>query len=225
MSIPTNITRDHILLALEAIDEKGYDSKNESTKFDLLFNDKRYPPKVVIKEANYIANNYELIHFSGGDSSNDFLIALGFSIVLKGTEQIVGLKYANNQRLDERQQNEQSNEPVKLHLDQELIEANRITNTEKEQLIKSRIGQSNFKKGLIERECKCKLCGVTNERFLIASHIKPWSDATNEERLDLDNGFLLCPNHDALFDKGFITFTEKGNIVISKQIDDITMLF
>src|SRR5699024_1321874 len=110
-------------------------------------------------------------------------------------------------------------------LDQEKIESEVLTNTEKEQLVKTRIGHSNFRKDLVKRECKCKLCGVTDKHFLIASHIKPWSKSSSEERLDLDNGFLLCPNHDALFDKGFITFDENGEIIISKHLDEETKVF
>lgn len=72
---------------------------------------------------------------------------------------------------------------------------------------------------LQERDSKCALCGVTHPAFLIASHIKPWSDSTNQERLDVDNGLLLCPNHDALFDKGLITFNQDGSIIISPSLD------
>lgn len=100
-----------------------------------------------------------------------------------------------------------------------------ILETEKERLIKSRIGQGAFKKLLIKRECKCALCGVTDPRILIASHIKPWSISTNEERLDMNNGLLLCPNHDALFDKNIISFDVQGEIVISKTLDDPARIF
>ncbi len=95
-----------------------------------------------------------------------------------------------------------------------------ITETEKEQVIKSRIGQSVFKKALLIREKKCGLCGITDERFLVASHIKPWSESNNQERLDVNNGFLLCPNHDALFDKGYISFNNDGRILISENLDE-----
>lgn len=98
-----------------------------------------------------------------------------------------------------------------------------ITQTEKERLIKSRIGQGKFKKLLIERECKCALCGVTD--VLIASHIKPWSASTNEERLDVKNGLLLCPNHDALFDKHLSSFDLNGKIVISQSLDETARVF
>ncbi|AVR01049.1 hypothetical protein OBCHQ24_03295 [Oceanobacillus iheyensis] len=100
-----------------------------------------------------------------------------------------------------------------------------VTETEKEQVIKSRIGQSTFKKALLNIEKKCKLCGVSDERFLVASHIKPWSQSNNQERLDVNNGLLLCPNHDSLFDKGYISFDEDGTILISDILDEATKIF
>ncbi|MFJ7931519.1 HNH endonuclease [Peribacillus sp. NPDC096448] len=100
-----------------------------------------------------------------------------------------------------------------------------MTKTEKEQIIKSRIGQSTFKKTLLAVEKKCSLCGVSDERFLIASHIKPWSQSNNQERLDVNNGLLLCPNHDSLFDKGYISFDEDGTIMISDSLDTATKVF
>lgn len=57
-------------------------------------------------------------------------------------------------------------------------------------------------------------------KFLIASHIKPWSESSDFERLDSNNAFLMCPNHDSLFDKGYITFDEDGKIIISNRISD-----
>ncbi|WP_186763891.1 HNH endonuclease [Planomicrobium sp. CPCC 101079] len=100
-----------------------------------------------------------------------------------------------------------------------------IPHTEKARLIKARIGQGKFKKLLLERNCKCELCGVTDSRILIASHIKPWSESTNEERLDINNGLVLCPNHDALFDKHLISFDEQGKICISKTLSETVRIF
>ena len=71
------------------------------------------------------------------------------------------------------------------------IESEELTQTEKEELRKIRIGQSKFKKQLLTIEKKCRLCGVSDERFLVASHIKPWSQSNNQERLDVNNGLLL----------------------------------
>ncbi|MGH1286540.1 HNH endonuclease [Bacillus toyonensis] len=59
----------------------------------------------------------------------------------------------------------------------------------------------------------------------MASHIKPWSQSNHKERLDVNNGLLLCPNHDALFDKGFISFDREGAILISDGLDEVTKLF
>lgn len=100
-----------------------------------------------------------------------------------------------------------------------------VTETEKEQVIKSRIGQSTFKRELVIIQKKCRLCGVSDERFLIASHIKPWRQSDNQERLDVNNGLLLCPNHDVLFDKGYISFEDDGRILISESLDEATKVF
>jgi len=59
----------------------------------------------------------------------------------------------------------------------------------------------------------------------MASHIKPWSKSNRQERLDVNNGLLLCPNHDALFDKGYISFDEEGTILISDNLDEATKVF
>jgi hypothetical protein len=111
------------------------------------------------------------------------------------------------------------------NLEKELAQQKTISNTEKEQVIKSRIGQSSFKEKLLQRKCKCAICGVIDKKFLIASHIKPWSKSDHAERLDINNGLLLCPNHDSLFDKGFISFDEDGSLVVSSKIDEITKMF
>lgn len=58
-----------------------------------------------------------------------------------------------------------------------------------------------------------------------ASHIKPWVVSNNQERLDIHNGLLLCPNHDYLFDKGFISFTGKGNLLASPKLSEIQIQF
>lgn len=95
----------------------------------------------------------------------------------------------------------------------------------KEAVIKVRVNQGIFRDILLERYGKCCLCGVSNASLLNASHIKPWKDSLPEEKLDVDNGFLLCPNHDRLFDKGFISFREDGRILISNHLDQIDRVY
>lgn len=93
-----------------------------------------------------------------------------------------------------------------------------ILGKERETFIKTRVNQSVFRERLLNKYDCCCLCKVGNPKFLIASHIKPWADSENDEKLDEDNGFLLCPNHDALFDSGYISFDENGTIMISEEL-------
>lgn len=83
--------------------------------------------------------------------------------------------------------------------------------------VKQRKGQVTFRKLLLTKYNTCVLCGVEADHTR-ASHIKPWVSSTDQERLDIHNGLLLCPNHDHLFDKGLITFEETGNILISSTL-------
>ncbi|MEH7746768.1 HNH endonuclease [Neobacillus drentensis] len=106
---------------------------------------------------------------------------------------------------------------------QQIEDLSHITETEKDAVIKSRVGQSRFKENLLQNDPQCKLCGLGIKELLIASHIKPWSRSDSKERLDFYNGFLFCPTHDALFDKGFISFRDDGSIMISDALDEKTM--
>jgi predicted restriction endonuclease len=67
----------------------------------------------------------------------------------------------------------------------------------------------------MQLERACRITGVARPEHLRASHCKPWRDATNEERLDGENGLLLTPNADHLFDRGFIGFEANGDLIIS----------
>lgn len=55
-------------------------------------------------------------------------------------------------------------------------------------------------------------------RFLRASHIKPWRDASDDERIDPHNGLLLTPSADLLFDKGWISFRSDGRLIVSERL-------
>lgn len=96
---------------------------------------------------------------------------------------------------------------------------NTIKMTEKDSIVKSRIGQGIFRKGLIEYWHGCAISQCPLTWMLIASHIKPWRDADNQERLDPFNGLLLLPNYDKLFDLGYISFNSKGKIMYSRLLD------
>ena len=90
-----------------------------------------------------------------------------------------------------------------------------LTDTVRQAVIQARRGQGLFKERVMRIERACRITGVNREEHLRASHCKPWRDSTNEERLDGDNGLLLTPNADHLFDRGFIGFEDNGDILIS----------
>jgi hypothetical protein len=87
-------------------------------------------------------------------------------------------------------------------------------------VIEARRGQGRFRLNVEGVEQACRVTGVTDPRLLRASHIKPWrSCATSAERLDGNNGLLLCPNVDHLFDRGYISFQDDGRILVSPLVD------
>jgi hypothetical protein len=100
----------------------------------------------------------------------------------------------------------------------ELALTNDITETQRQTIIQSRIGQGEFRTKLISYWKECAVTGANCIKLLKASHIKPWRSSNNIERLDVFNGLLLAPNIDAAFDSGSITFDSKGRIIISKSI-------
>lgn len=95
-----------------------------------------------------------------------------------------------------------------------------LTETEKQTIILSRIGQGRFRSNLIKYWQRCAVSRCTKTGLLIASHIKPWCEATNEERIDTFNGLLLLPNYDKLFDTGYITFASTGKMICSKFLSE-----
>jgi len=96
-----------------------------------------------------------------------------------------------------------------------------LDDTTRERVIQARRGQGKFRANVEAREKACRLTGVTNPALLIASHIKPWRVCqTAQERLDGMNGLLLTPDADHLFDRGFITFEDDGEVKVSKRVSD-----
>lgn len=98
------------------------------------------------------------------------------------------------------------------------LEESHLIGREKEVIVKARINQSIFRQLIIERYAHCCICSVENPALLIASHIKPWVACNPDEKLDVENGLLLCSNHDKLFDKGLITIENDGKICVSNLL-------
>ena len=104
------------------------------------------------------------------------------------------------------------------------LDANPPSTTEVLALVKQRRGQDLFRKALMDYwGGACSVTGIAIPELLRASHAKPWAKcATDAERLNVFNGFLLCAHLDALFDQGLMTFDDQGNPEFSPKLDAAT---
>lgn len=103
---------------------------------------------------------------------------------------------------------------------QNTLSNNPDAGTDIEKIVKIRVSQGSFRRLLLLDKHQCNLCDISTTSVLRASHIKEWSESSREERIDANNGLLLCANHDALFDRHLISFEpDTGNICISESID------
>lgn len=103
---------------------------------------------------------------------------------------------------------------------QTTLNNNPSAGTDTEKIVKTRVSQGAFRRLLLLERHQCNLCDITTTSVLRASHIKEWAESSREERIDANNGLLLCANHDALFDRHQISFEpDTGEICISASID------
>lgn len=101
------------------------------------------------------------------------------------------------------------------HLRKQVESDPALPETEKQAIVLARRGQGLFRQRVQLIETRCRITGVDRLEHLRASHCKPWRDANNAERLDGENGLLLTPSIDHLFDRGFISFQGNGQLLIS----------
>lgn len=115
---------------------------------------------------------------------------------------------------------EQLDEPQAVAESQKALKIIMPNVTERKGLVTSRVGQGAYRKSIMHRwEYQCAITNFNDPRILIASHIIPWKDSSDEQRLDVDNGILLSPTYDALFDKHLISFEDSGKIILSDEIE------
>lgn len=114
----------------------------------------------------------------------------------------------------------------------QVISQNRVQNykkpnrTERSGLVTSRVGQGYYRQNVRAKwNNTCPVTGCKVLRVLIASHIVPWSECNSEQRLDVENGILLSPNADSLFDRHLISFSDEGQLLFSEHIqNDLKLL-
>lgn len=91
--------------------------------------------------------------------------------------------------------------------------------SDKSAVVKQRIGQDFFRRSVLASyNMSCCITGLSNSKLLIASHIKPWSKSTNEEKTNPCNGLCLNSFHDSLFDKGYMSLDEDFKIILSSEL-------
>lgn len=117
--------------------------------------------------------------------------------------------------------NDVSHDDVETITLQRTLSNNPCAGTDVEKIVKTRVSQGSFRRLLLLERHQCNLCDISTTSVLRASHIKEWSESSREERIDANNGLLLCANHDALFDRHLISFEPNtGEICISASIND-----
>ena len=209
-------------------ESNGYD--------DGWFNDNqyfRYSGEGQIGDMVFKGGNKALLHHTE-DSKQVFLfqeaqktfVELKAKLELVDFEELVGPdREGDNRRvisfIFERMSDPQSGHetlPNGVKLERKYIKPN---TTSRKGLVTSRVGQGWYRQAIRQKfKDKCAVTGASNSQILIASHIVPWRDATDDERLDENNGILLSPNYDALFDKHLISFTDEGTIIVSNKVTE-----
>lgn len=190
--------------------------KNEGYMIDakyVLFNKPVDLKIAYIKIKKYLPKKYSPINSSGKDSkikaNQGYLYEASTEIAFE----ILKLGGINIESKIDDNKNEVNEDETQYGYNRETSKINLTT---------SRIGQGEFRQKILRRwNYKCAITGSGIKEILIASHIVPWRDANNFERLDIDNGLLLSPTYDALFDKYLISFDDEGKIILSKFLKKI----
>ncbi len=151
------------------------------------------------------------------------LAAVLLRLIGRETDEVVGVARDMGRVERETPAPEPTLEDWERHVEATIREDRRMEETERQALIQARRGQGLFRANVQQVERACRVTKVERPEHLIASHTKPWRDSTNDERLDGENGLLLTPTIDHLFDKGFISFDSNGDLLVSPVADRISL--
>jgi putative restriction endonuclease len=98
-----------------------------------------------------------------------------------------------------------------------------ISPAQKADLLRARHGQGIFRANLELNEHSCRVTGVLDRRHLWATHIKPWSECDDAEKLDGFNGLLMSPHVAHLFERGYISFSDDGDLLVSQELNPVVL--
>lgn len=175
--------------------------------------------------APILPEKYSPIQSNGNGNQGAYLAAVPVAMA-HAVIDLLGPRWAEVDRgatMDPDHQVE-TNEASEEELERALRNRTDLNDTEKLQLVKSRRGQGIYRRNLEGFEKACRITRVANRSHLRASHIKPWRVSTTFEKLDGNNGLLLSPHIDHLFDQGFISFSDDGALLVSQQADVDTLV-
>lgn len=142
---------------------------------------------------------------------------ISYVSVMKVQSKLGNVFYYFKMFIDYRNDIETYQSPIEVKEEQKIASSD-MSERKKETLILARKGQGLYRSKLLEECPYCPISMINDERLLIASHIKPWVDSDDKEKVDPKNGFALCPNYDAMFDKGYMTFESDKTLVVSPWI-------
>jgi putative restriction endonuclease len=94
---------------------------------------------------------------------------------------------------------------------------------EKSDFLKARYGQGVFRFNVEQNEHSCRISGVLDRRHLWARHIKPWCECDDSEKLDGANGLMMSPHIAHLFERGYISFTDEGDLLVSQDLNPVVL--
>jgi putative restriction endonuclease len=98
-----------------------------------------------------------------------------------------------------------------------------IATTQKSDLLKARYGQGVFRSNVELNEHSCRISGVLDRRHLLARHIKSWCECDDVEKLDGFNGLLMSPHIAHLFERGYISFSDEGELLVSQGLNAVVL--
>jgi hypothetical protein len=179
------------------------------------------PQSMMAKLAPFLPTKYSPINPTTGSGNQKAYLA---AIPEAAFSAVAALSYYDRDVLARGGSNSLTYQVVTELLDEimerQVLEDGRLSATIKEMVIKARRGQGRFRADVQAIERECRLTGVNNPSLLIASHIKPWRlCSSSDERLDGMNGLMLTPDADLLFDRGFISFKDDGEVLVSPRFD------
>lgn len=112
--------------------------------------------------------------------------------------------------------------PYIIEKEEKEINNSDASQEEKKQIIQARIGHGLYRIKLLAEAPFCPITLVSDDRLLIASHIKPWALSNDAEKIDPKNGFIFTPTFDRLFDRGFLSFTNDKRTILSPFLSNMT---